>query len=393
MSHFRYIIVGGGMTADAAVRGIRLPDPSGSIAILTDEQHQPYSRPPLSKALWKGDPLETIWRNTPQEHTSILTRSRVTKLSVQDKSITTENGEKHTYDRLLLATGGRVRKLAGAPEDIVYYRTLDDYNKLRQVAQKGSHVVVIGGGFIGSEIAAALAMNEVSVTMIFPEEGIGSRIYPESFWRYLNSYFGSHGVRVLAGRTLKEVKKDGNRFIVVPMSMEPLRADGVVAGIGIEPNDELARQAGIRVDNGIVVDQALRTSASDVFAAGDVARFFNPSLGVPIRVEHEDNSLTMGDAAGRSMAGESVEYDHLPFFYSDLFDLGYEAVGELSARLTTMEDWKEPNHKGVVYYMREGRVRGVLLVNTWGQVDAARTLIADKGPWSPEMLRGKITDD
>jgi NADPH-dependent 2,4-dienoyl-CoA reductase/sulfur reductase-like enzyme len=174
--------------------------------------------------------------------------------------------------------------------------------------------------------------------------------------------------------------------------MDPLKADGVVAGIGIQANDDLAAAAGIRVDNGIVVDQMLRTSAPDIFAAGDVARFFSPALGVPIRVEHEDNALTMGEAAGRSMAGESVSYEHLPFFYSDLFDIGYEAVGELDSRLTTFEDWIEPNRKGVVYYLREGRVRGVLLVNTWGQVDAARSLIMDKGPWNPDMLRGKITD-
>ena len=149
----------------------------------------------------------------------------------------------------------------------------------------------------------------------------------------------------------------------------------VVAGLGIQPNVELAEQAGLRVDNGIVVDEMLRTSDPDIYAAGDVANFFNPSLGTRLRVEHEDNANTMGAAAGRSMAGTGTPYTHLPFFYSDLFALGYEAVGELDPRLETTSDWKTPFREGVVYYRKDGKVRGVLLWNTWGQVDNARAII------------------
>jgi len=152
-------------------------------------------------------------------------------------------------------------------------------------------------------------------------------------------------------------------------------ADVIVAGLGIQPNVELAEQAGLRVENGIVVDELLMTSAPDVFAAGDVANFFNPALGTRIRVEHEDNANTMGAAAGRSMAGKGSPYTHLPFFYSDLFALGYEAVGELDPRLETESHWKEPFREGVVYYLKDGKVRGVLLWNTWGQVDNARAII------------------
>jgi NADPH-dependent 2,4-dienoyl-CoA reductase/sulfur reductase-like enzyme len=169
-----------------------------------------------------------------------------------------------------------------------------------------------------------------------------------------------------------------------------LEADGVIAGLGIQPSVELAREAGLQVDNGIVVDELCATTAPDVFAAGDVASFPNPALEARIRVEHEDNANSMGRAAGRNMAGDRTPYQHLPFFYSDLFDLGYEAVGELDPRLNTFSDWVEPFRQGVVYYLKDGRVRGVLLWNTWGQVDAARELIADPGPLTANALRGRI---
>ncbi|HKB07290.1 MAG TPA: FAD-dependent oxidoreductase, partial [Candidatus Polarisedimenticolia bacterium] len=159
---------------------------------------------------------------------------------------------------------------------------------------------------------------------------------------------------------------------------------------GVEPNIELAAAAGLRVENGVRVDASLRTSSPDIFAAGDVASFHNPLLDQWLRVEHEDNANSMGGMAGRAMAGETVSYDHLPFFYSDLFELGYEAVGEVDPRLETVADWKDPFHEGVVYYLRGGRVRGVLLWNVWEQVDAARRLIAEPGPFRAENLKGRL---
>jgi NADPH-dependent 2,4-dienoyl-CoA reductase/sulfur reductase-like enzyme len=169
-----------------------------------------------------------------------------------------------------------------------------------------------------------------------------------------------------------------------------LAADGVVAGIGIVPNVDLAQAAGLEVENGIRVDASLRTSHPDIYAAGDAANFYNPALDQRLRVEHEDNANTMGRLAGQSMAGRAVNYDHLPFFYSDLFELGYEAVGEVDSRLQMVADWKDPYREGVTYYLRDGRVRGVLLWNVWEQVDAARKLIAEPGPFRPESLMGRL---
>jgi NADPH-dependent 2,4-dienoyl-CoA reductase/sulfur reductase-like enzyme len=163
-----------------------------------------------------------------------------------------------------------------------------------------------------------------------------------------------------------------------------------VAGIGIAPNLGLAKEAGLAVNTGILVNEFLRTSQPDIYAAGDVAEYYDHTLGVRRRVEHEDNANTMGRLAGRAMAGDAEPFWHLPFFYSDLFELGYEAVGEVDARLETVADWREPYHEGVVYYMQAGRVRGVLLWNVWGQVDAARHLIAEPGPFQPADLIGRL---
>jgi NADPH-dependent 2,4-dienoyl-CoA reductase/sulfur reductase-like enzyme len=148
--------------------------------------------------------------------------------------------------------------------------------------------------------------------------------------------------------------------------------------------------AGLQTAEGIVVDERLRTSQPDIYAAGDVASFYNPALDRRLRVEHEDNANTMGRLAGRNMAGSAEPYHHLPFFYSDMFELGYEAVGEVDSRLSVLADWKEQYREGVVYYQREGQVRGVLLWNVWGQVDAARELIAAKRPFQAEELMRRL---
>lgn len=176
-------------------------------------------------------------------------------------------------------------------------------------------------------------------------------------------------------------------------SVETVVAGTVVAGIGLEPNAQLAQAAGLAVDNGILVDDGLRTGHPDIFAAGDVARFYNPTLGKRLRVEHEDNANSMGMLAGRAMAGEAVKYDHLPYFYSDLFEFGYEAVGELDSRMEIVADWQEPFRKGVLYYLNESGVRGLLLWDVWGKTGEAREIIAETAPAHAADLRGRIRMD
>jgi 3-phenylpropionate/trans-cinnamate dioxygenase ferredoxin reductase subunit len=390
VAQYDYVIVGGGMTADAAARGIRERDAGGTIAIIGAEPHPPYNRPPLTKGLWKGDAPDSIWRKTDEARVDLQLGRRSVALDAARKQVTDDQGATHRYGTLLLATGGVPRRLPGDPAGVIYFRTLDDYRRTRELADQGARFVVIGGGFIGSEIAAALRMQGREVTMLVRDQGIGARVFPADLSAAMVEYYRKKGVVVHLGESVGTVEQAGGRFTVKAARAGTLTADAVIAGLGILPATDLAEKAGLTVDDGIVVDEQLRAGQSGIYAAGDVARFHNPALGKRLRVEHEDNANTMGRIAGLNMAGAGLRYDHLPFFYSDLFDRGYEAVGDVDARLETVADWKEEFKEGVVYYLEGGRVRGVLLWNTWGQVDAARALIAEPGPFRPGQLKGRL---
>jgi 3-phenylpropionate/trans-cinnamate dioxygenase ferredoxin reductase component len=396
MSNYKYIIVGGGMTGDSAAKGIREIDKSGTIALFSDEKALPYNRPPLSKALWKGEPIDSIWRTTEkamaEEKIDFFGSTSVISIDASSKIVKTSDGKEYRYEKLLLATGGRPRKLPFGGDNVIYFRTAEDYGKLRSLSERVSDFVVIGGGFIGSEIAAALAMNRKKVTMVFPDGGIGARVYPRDLSAFLGSYYKEKDVKVLSGESVVNIDETNGRYRVKLAKGESISADAVVAGLGIIPNVELAKGAGVTTDNGFVVNEFLMTTKPEIYAAGDVANFYSPVLDRRLRVEHEDNANTMGKIAGHNMAGKPEPYHHIPFFYSDLFDLGYEAVGELDSQLEIHEDWEEEFRKGVVYYLKDGNVRGVLLWNTWGKVDVARELITSKKKFALESLKGLIKD-
>lgn len=387
MSDFKYVVVGGGMTGHAAAQGIRTVDRSGSIAVLAEEPVGPYARPPLTKALWTGQEEGSIWLPA-VEGVSLRTGVRVVSIDRSARHVMLEGGERVGYERLLLATGGTPRRLPFGGEAVVYYRTVADYRRVQSLPV-GKHVAVVGGGFIGSELAASLVTAGYRVTLVFPEEGIGARLFPLALALHLNAYYAEREVAVRPRERVVGIAERDSAFSLETDRGE-IVADLVVAGLGIVPNDGLAAEAGLAVDDGIVVDELLRTSDPAIFAAGDVARFTSPALGRRIRVEHEDNANRMGREAGRAMAGADARYLHLPFFYSDLFELGYEAVGTIDARLEVFADWSEPFRRGIVYYLADGRVRGVLAWGAFGKMDAARSLIAEPGPHEPDALRGRI---
>ncbi|MFT3894308.1 MAG: FAD/NAD(P)-binding oxidoreductase [Anaerolineales bacterium] len=391
MKHYKYLIIGGGLAGDAAVQGIRELDRDGSIGMFSMELNPPYIRPNLSKGLWKGRPLEKIWKNTEELKAVLLLNHKVTELDVEIKCIRDETGEEFTFDRLLLATGGSPIHLPFGGEDVIYFRDLQDYQRLRALSEQRKNFVVIGGGFIGSEIAAALTMNSKKVVMIFPEKAIGANVYPDDLSQFLNEYYRSKGVEVVTSDSVADIEKNGDRLTVRTRSGRNFMAEGVVAGISIRPNVQLAEQSGLRVNNGVLVDEHLRTSAPDVYAAGDVANFHHATLDKRVRVEHEDNAVHMGKLAGRNMAGANESYTHAPMFYSDLFDMGYEAVGEINSKLNIIEDWQESFKKGVIYYTENNRVRGVLLWNVWDQIERARALLAETGPFNANDLKGRIS--
>ena len=395
LPNYTYLIIGGGMTADAAVHGIREIDRSGTIGLIGAEPHPPYNRPPLSKGLWKNQRLESIWRKSDDLGVTLHLGLRARHLDPGNKRVTDDQGSVYAFDKALLATGATPRRLPFGAEQIIYFRALDDYQRLRALTERGRRFAIIGGGFIGSEVAAALTMNAREVVMAFPEAGLCSRVFPADAVKFLNDLFRRKGVEILTAASVGGLEARHDKSIVKILDGQnkaerDITVDGVVAGIGVQPNVELAQEAGLEVQNGIRVNASLRSSHPDIYAAGDVASFHNPALDQWLRVEHEDNANTMGRMAGRAMAGESVAYDYLPSFYSDLFELGYEAVGEVDSRLETVADWKEPYREGVIYYLKAGRVRGVLLWNVWEQVDAARRLIAEPGPFRAADLKGRL---
>jgi NADPH-dependent 2,4-dienoyl-CoA reductase/sulfur reductase-like enzyme len=368
----KYLIVGGGMTADAAVKGIREHDVAGPVLLVGAEPHPPYKRPPLTKGLWSGGDEAKIWKNTGDAGAELILGRRIVAIDLAARRATDDQGEVYTYEKVLLATGGTPRRLGGADDEVIYYRTLDDFRTLKR-ASDGASVVVIGAGFIGSELAASLTTAGAKVTMVFPEAGVTARVLPDGLSRFVTDYYREKGVEMLSEETVASV----SGTTVHTGSGRALDADAVVAGLGIVPNVGLAEAAGLPVDNGIVVDKYGRVDGrDDVYAAGDVANYPNLVLGGQFRVEHEDHANTHGRFVGANMAGANRPYDHLPFFYSDLFDLGYEAVGEIDSRLATIETWAEPNRKGTVAYVDDsGRPRGFLMWNVWDKVDAARELI------------------
>ncbi|MFL5913819.1 MAG: NAD(P)/FAD-dependent oxidoreductase [Gaiellaceae bacterium] len=371
MHSYRYLVVGGGMTGDAVCNGIRDVDPDGSIGLVGEEESPPYKRPPLTKGLWKGGDESKIWKS--QEHgAELILGRRIVSLDLEAHTATDDAGEEYSYEKLVLATGGTPRRLGGDDESFTYYRTLEDYRRVRAQSDGGARFLVIGGGFIGSEIAASLRSQGREVTMVFPEAGIGWRTFPPALARFVADYYREQGVDVRSETMFESAEG----------------FDAVVAGLGIVPRTELAEAAGLPVEDGIVVDEYGRV-AGDVFAAGDVARFPIVALGKTGRVEHEDHANSHGRAVGANAAGANKPYEHLPFFYSDLFDLGYEAVGDLDSRQDTVELWLEPNKKGVIAYVDDAkRPRGFLLWNVWDKVEPASELIRAAKPVDEETLRG-----
>lgn len=397
MSHrFKYIIVGGGVAGANAVEGIRVHDSSGSIALFGKEPHLPYDRPPLSKGLWLG---KTTMEQLPvyprsfydEHHVHLFLGTEIVEIDRKHRRVVDREGNTFAYENLLLATGGSPRTLSFGGDVVRYFRTVDDYTMLREVTETAGEFVLIGGGFIGAELAAALTLQGKQVTMVFPETCILQRIFPEALAAFVTDYYRDKNVKVINGDVPTNVVRANGRVRIELRSGALVKADGVVVAVGLNAHAQMASRAGLEVENGIAVNEFLQTSDPHIYAAGDVASFPVEALGKRMRIEHWNNAQMQGRYAGENMAGAHKKYDYLPYFYSDLFDLGFEAVGDLDARYQTFADWKEEHREGVVYYLDQARVVGVLLWNVWEKLDAARALLKEGTRYSrPEHLHGSI---
>ena len=286
-------------------------DPNGAITMIGAESHLPYDRPPLSKKLWSGEKeVKDIFLHDQQFYdrngVTVLPGRRIVQIDAVSRTAADSQGEGYRYGKLLLATGGAPKTLSipgGNIAEIYYYRSLGDYQRLRSEAAKGRSVLVIGGGFIGSEMAAALRTNQLNVTMLYPSAWLCSRVFPEDLGLAMERNYENRGIRTLKQQRPVSIQRNASRLITQTSNGMRIESDLVVVGIGIEPRGELAEKAGLNTGDGIVVDECLRTSQTDIYAAGDNARFPYRALGPTVRVEHWDNAINQGKCAGRNMAG------------------------------------------------------------------------------------------
>ncbi|QLD12310.1 NAD(P)/FAD-dependent oxidoreductase [Microbacterium oleivorans] len=396
MQSFDYLIIGGGMVADAAARGIRELDETGTIGILSADIDEPYTRPALSKKLWT-DP-DFTWDQVPLGTASdtgaeIRLRSLVTSIDRDGRSVETDAGERFGYRRLLLATGSRPREIEARDSDrVLSFRSAEDYRRLRELAGRSERIAVVGGGYIGAEIAAALVQNGVAVEVVFPDAVLGAGTFPLEVAERYQRLFADAGVGLVAGRRVDGIDAGDSGIALVLDDGSRRDADAAVLGLGVTPVTDLAEAAGLSVDDGVVVDETLATGDDAIWAAGDIASYPDRLLG-RTRVEHVDNAQEMGRAAGRSMAGGGEAYRHTPYFYSQVFGVRWEAVGTLDPDLDTLVVELDPDETGprtVVYFRDDaGAPVGVLLWNVADARDAARLVLAD-APTDESELRGRI---
>ena len=387
-----YVIAGGGLAAAKAAETLRDEGFDGEVVLLGAEPERPYERPPLSKGYLQGsDSRDSVYVHPAgwyAEHDVDLRQGvTVTAIDRGTHVVATADGTQVPYDKLLLATGASPRRLdfpGSDREEVLYLRTLADSDRLRSAFQAGTRVAVAGAGWIGLETTAAARTAGCEVTVLEPQPGaLHDQLGPE-----LGEIFArlhrAHGVEFRFGEKAAEFRPG----MVITSAGAEIPADVLVVGIGAAPNDELADRAGLDVSDGVLTDEALRTSDPDIFAAGDVANSFNPLFGRRIRVEHWANALNGGPAAARSMLGQPVSYDRVPYYYSDQYELGMECAG-----LPTPGTYDQVLYRGdpatmefVAFWLANGAVVAGMNVNVWDVQDAIQSLIRFARPINPTRL-------
>jgi NADPH-dependent 2,4-dienoyl-CoA reductase/sulfur reductase-like enzyme len=380
-----FVIVGGGLAGAKAAETLRAEGFDGRVVIVGAEAELPYERPPLSKGYLNG----TAARDSAAVHdkswydvheVDLRTGVRATGLDPVTHRVMLETGEELPYAKLLLATGSSARRLPvpGAELDGVrYLRTLADADRLlADFSGGGRDVVIIGAGWIGLEAAAAARHHGNAVTVLEPQPTPLHAVLGAQMGEVFARLHRSQGVDLFPRTTVRELRGTGGRVgSVVTDGSAGLAADVVLVGVGAIPNVELAAAAGLEVDNGVVTDHALRTSAPDVFAAGDVAAVFTPLYGRHVRVEHWANALNQGPAAARSMLGQEVRYDRVPYFFTDQYDLGMEYSGLGGPGDTVVTRGDPDSGAFIAFWMDAGRVTAGMNVNVWDVAEPIQQLI------------------
>jgi len=385
----RVVLIGGGLTAGTAAVTLREQGHRGPLVLLSAEGHVPYERPGLSKGYLAGKEdaasLEVRPAEWYAEHdVDLRLATTATALDLAAQVVTTSSGEDVGYDQLLLATGASARHLemadaaAEAGAKVCYLRTIEDADALQLHLHQGSHVVIVGGGFIGLEVAATARGRGADVTVLEAKGFPLVDVLGEQVALLLAETHREHGVDLRQNTSVTEVRLVDGLAMVELDGLPGVAGDVLVVGIGAIPNADLAAQAGLAVDNGIVVDEHLRTSDPQVLAAGDVARFAHPGLGRSLRVEHWATAQAHGALAARTILGQDATVEEQPFFFSDQYDLGMEHFGDVGPDgVDEVVVHGDLGTSLVAFYAREGIIRAALHVNAWDRSDELKQAVAD----------------
>jgi NADPH-dependent 2,4-dienoyl-CoA reductase/sulfur reductase-like enzyme len=398
MKTSKYVILGGGMVGGYAAkelveRGLK----PGELTILSADTSIPYERPPLSKGFLAGkDTEESILINPAdfyrQHGIDVRLRCQVDGIDCGKKTLHLHAGEELSFEKLVLATGARVRtldvtgcKLAG----IYYLRSLDDSKRIRLQAESAKRAVVIGGGFIAMEVASVLAQKGIAVTMILQEDRIWKKVFTPSMSRFFEGYYASRGVRFIKLANVSELKGKGAVESVILQSGDSVPCDLLLAGIGVRPETETLAKSGLEVSNGLVVDEYLQAGRPDIYGAGDVANYQDTLFGKRRRVEHWDNAVSQGQYCARALVGDKKPFVHVPYFFSDVFDLSYEFWGDTSNSDEIVERGDITSSSFSVWWLRQERVVAAFAMNRpQEERDAAPRWIESKQRVGAEKLRG-----
>ncbi|MGH2974112.1 MAG: NAD(P)/FAD-dependent oxidoreductase [Solirubrobacterales bacterium] len=389
-----FIIVGASLAGAKAAEELRERGFDGRIEMIGSDPERPYERPPLTKDYLRGESdREQAYVHEEgfyfEHEISLLTGTTVTEIDPAMSRVTLEDGRELGYDRLLLATGAQPRQISvpGAElEGIHYLRTLADCDLLRDRLDRGGRVAVVGAGWIGSEFAASARQRGLEVTVVDPTELPNERIFGVEIGAFYRDVHARHGIELELGEGVESFDGDGTLARLRTSSGRVIECDLAVVGIGVTPRVELAANAGLEVDNGILVDEKLQTSAPKIFAAGDAASAWHPFYGERIRVEHWSNALNQGPAAARAMLDESASYDHIPYFFSDQYEVGMEYSGYAPQWDEVVFRGERASGEFIAFWLRDGRVAAGMNVNVWDVNEQIRDLIGSRQIVDPAKL-------
>ena len=400
MNHHPYVIVGGGVAGASAIQGIRAHDPDGAILMLSRENHAPYRRPLLSRDLWfrteRRDDLsyfdDAYYR---EKNVELLLRREIVELSPERKIVVDDRGAEYGYDQLLLATGVRPRILdvpGTEHPEVHYFRSLEDYLTIERRIAQVDHVLIIGEDFLALELAASIRHHGREVTLVVGHDYPMQRMLPRDMGNVVRDLCRGIGVELVTNETIVAFEDRGGLLVARTHDGNSITTQTAIVAIGGEPNVELAEAAGLEIGNGIEVNEYAGASTAGIWAAGDVAEFPHLVLGRQMRLDQWDHAIHHGCTAGANMAGANQPYTHIPLFAGTVFDVSIEAIGDVDSTWETQAVWREPYREGVLFYLHDEIVRGVLMWNLIGDPEWARAAMRLRKPTTYEESEAMVLE-